>query len=71
MDGTDQTSKAIRTCRTRAKTFSQLKTVMFGISTIFGTTYICEQTFSYTEFIIKSILRTHLNNVSLDNFLKL
>lgn len=36
-----------------ARSFSQLKTVAFEISTIFASTCICEQTFSNTKFIIK------------------
>jgi len=50
--------------------FSQLKMVAFGILTIFGSTYICEQTFSNMNFI-KNKLRNQLNDISLETCLKL
>ncbi|KAL4107617.1 hypothetical protein QTP88_017941 [Uroleucon formosanum] len=52
------------------ESFSQLKMVAFGILTIFGSTYICEQTFSNMNFI-KNKLRNQLNDISLDACLKL
>lgn len=52
------------------ESFSQLKVIAFGIMTIFGSTYICEQTFSNMNYI-KNKLRSQLNDISLDACLKL
>lgn len=50
--------------------YEQLKAFAFGILTIFGSTYSCEQTFSNMNFI-KSKLRSQLTEVSLETCLKL
>lgn len=51
-------------------TYIQLKTYAFGLLSIFGSTYFCEQIFSNMNFI-KSKLRSQLNNVTLSSCLKI
>jgi hypothetical protein len=50
--------------------YCQLKTVAFGILTIFGSTYYCEQAFSNMNSI-KSKMLSQLTNISLETCLKL
>ena len=50
--------------------YSEVKKLAFGVLTIFGSTYSCEQAFSCMN-IIKSKLRSQLTNENLESCLKL
>ncbi|GBO22980.1 hypothetical protein AVEN_257566-1 [Araneus ventricosus] len=50
--------------------YSEVKKLAYGVLTIFGSTYSCEQAFSYMN-IIKSKVRSQLTNENLKSYLKL
>lgn len=50
--------------------YSEVKKLAFGVLTIFGSTYSCEQAFSCMN-IIKSKVRSQLTNENLESCLKL
>ncbi|CAG9790421.1 unnamed protein product [Diatraea saccharalis] len=50
--------------------YSEVKKLAFGVLTIFGSTYFCEQAFSCMN-IIKSKVRSQLTNENLESCLKL
>ncbi|GBO28170.1 hypothetical protein AVEN_147644-1 [Araneus ventricosus] len=50
--------------------YSEVKKLAYGVPTIFGTTYSCEQAFSCMH-IIKSKVRSQLTNKNLESCLKL
>ena len=50
-------------------TYKNAKTFAFGVFSIFGSTYLCEQVFSSMN-LIKGKLRSRLNNESLRSCLK-